>query len=494
MPGKSYIVFDSNKNETYEIVSLAAFSKRLDLNESCLRAASVLTQAQHRGLFIKPTNSSRDLENEFVQWCKLNEKAPKKEPLDKQKRYNQSDLRVYFGNNIAKIYQDDHITKRLSCTEIGKLYDTNTEIVRRSFNSLNLPAMNHSKPHKGKDHHAYQKLSEKGKELADNFDVLFRKHHHTLNEPVYKIANDYDICATTIFNYCRKHDIPFKQSSISSPHAELNKFLTDLGVEFTINDRRTVPSKELDIYIPSHRLAIEINGLYWHSDTKVGKNYHLEKLLLCEEHNIRLLQFWDSEIENNFDLVCSIILANLGKCAKVYARQTTIRKLEYKDIVQFLIDNHIQGGRTSHINYGLYDKNNTLVMVSTFINSQTHDYELARMCSKRNTLVVGGAQKLMKTFINDYKPKAIMSFCDRRLFAGTVYTQMGFDFKKNTPPNYWYWKNKYRLESRIKYQKHKLSKILKNFDAKLSEYENMTAHKFRRVYDCGSKMFIMNIG
>jgi hypothetical protein len=41
----------------------------------------------------------------------------------------------------------------------------------------------------------------------------------------------------------------------------------------------------------------------------------------------------------------------------------------------------------------------------------------------------------------------------------------------------------------INYQKHKLDKILSNFDPKLTEWENMQNAGYDRVWDCGNYVF-----
>jgi hypothetical protein len=48
------------------------------------------------------------------------------------------------------------------------------------------------------------------------------------------------------------------------------------------------------------------------------------------------------------------------------------------------------------------------------------------------------------------------------------------------------------LESRIKYQKHKLKDVLSIFDGEKTEYENMKNNGFRRIYDCGNMVFEKN--
>ena len=70
------------------------------------------------------------------------------------------------------------------------------------------------------------------------------------------------------------------------------------------NDRKTLFPKELDIYLQDYKIAIENNGMYWHSDDQYK---HINKLKLCTDNNIRLLQFWDYQWLFKTDICKSII-------------------------------------------------------------------------------------------------------------------------------------------------------------------------------------------
>jgi len=63
---------------------------------------------------------------------------------------------------------------------------------------------------------------------------------------------------------------------------------------------------ELDIYLPEINLAIEYNGLYWHSyglnnisekqnDLEFQKNRHLDKIIKCSEKNIELIHIFENQ-------------------------------------------------------------------------------------------------------------------------------------------------------------------------------------------------------
>ena len=58
----------------------------------------------------------------------------------------------------------------------------------------------------------------------------------------------------------------------SSQELIIRSWLDEWGIAYITNDRSVIPPKELDIYIPSLKIAIECNGCYWHSDMKKTKN------------------------------------------------------------------------------------------------------------------------------------------------------------------------------------------------------------------------------
>ena len=59
----------------------------------------------------------------------------------------------------------------------------------------------------------------------------------------------------------------------SSPQVEIYDYLRSILPEETIiqNDRTTLAPNELDIFLPNLKIAIEIDGIYWHSEL-AGKN------------------------------------------------------------------------------------------------------------------------------------------------------------------------------------------------------------------------------
>lgn len=287
----------------------------------------------------------------------------------------------------------------------------------------------------------------------------------------------------------------------SKMEIDIKCHLDNLKINYIYRDRDILDGYEIDIYIPDHKLGIELHGLYWHTDQHKDKNLHKIKSDLAESNGIRLIQIFEDEIKLKYDIVISRLSNLLGlNETKVFARKCDIREIRGSIKRDFLNSNHIQGDSNTSINLGLFH-NDELVSLMTFGkerlalgNSTSNDgvYELNRFCSKLNTTVIGAAGKLMKHFIRNHNPIKLISYADRRWSNGKLYEKLGFEFIGNTTPNYWYTKNFIIREHRFGYRKNVLSKKLELFDDTLSESENMKNAGYSKIWDAGNKKYQLN--
>ena len=276
---------------------------------------------------------------------------------------------------------------------------------------------------------------------------------------------------------------------------EVLEYCQSLSSNVLSNTRSIIKPLELDIHLPNHNLAIEYDGLFWHSSYSTdseNKDYHLNKTELCQEQGIQLFHIFENEWIDPVkqSIWKSIIKNKLGKSSRIYARKTKVAQITSKDKKQFLIDNHLQGDCASSVNLGLY-LDDELVSVMTFGKSRYNkkvDWELLRFCNRLETSVVGGASKLLAAFRRE-NVGSIISYADKRRSTGGLYEALGFEMSHESPPNYFYFRGSMELESRIKYQKHKLEKMLDIFNIELTETENMYANGYRKIYDCGNQVW-----
>jgi DNA-directed RNA polymerase subunit RPC12/RpoP len=270
----------------------------------------------------------------------------------------------------------------------------------------------------------------------------------------------------------------------------------DPTVSIESSVRYVISPKELDIYIPEKKLAIEYNGLYWHSEIsgQKDKNYHLNKTAECEKQGIQLIHIFENEWIQKQYIIKNILQNKLKISKKIYARNCIIKDVLFDDSQKFLEENHLQGGDKSSICIGLYHKN-ILVSLMTFCKSRFNknvEWEMSRFCNLSDIVIVGGSSRLFSYFIKTYCPVSIISYSDRRYFTGNVYKQLGMKFVEYTKPSYFYIKDSNIVGTRLKYQKHKLAKLLPIFDTELTEWENMQANGFDRIWDCGHSKFVWN--
>jgi hypothetical protein len=307
----------------------------------------------------------------------------------------------------------------------------------------------------------------------------------------YSLLNSRRKTNTIICTICNPID-----KSISGLEIELINFIKEnYNDNIIFNDRHL--GKELDIYIPDLKLAFEFNGLYWHSEINKPINYHLDKTKLCEKNKIQLIHIWEDDWIYKKDIIKSMVINKLGKTSnKIYARKCEIKEIDDNKLVRnFLDDNHIQGFAGSNIKIGLF-YNNELVSLMTFgkkrliTNNKNIDneWELIRFVNKKNTSVIGGANKLFKYFIKKYNPKNIITYANRSYSNGNLYNKLNFKFLHYSKPNYYYIINKIR-KHRFSYRKSKL-KLLKNYDINLTEHEIMLKNNIYKIYDSGNMKFI----
>jgi hypothetical protein len=209
-----------------------------------------------------------------------------------------------------------------------------------------------------------------------------------------------------------------------------------------------------------------------------------------------LIHVFEDEWSEKKDIIKSMLKNILGKTENsIYARKCTISAVDKETKKKFLNENHIQGNVATPINIGLF-YGGELVSLMCFGKPRLNlgrkkcfegEYELLRFCNRLNTTVVGGASKLFKYFIDNYKPSSVISYCDRRWSVGGMYETLGFSFDHNSEPNYYYIDGNNR-KNRFKYRKSELVK--EGYDVEKSEREIMHERGIKRIYDCGTKVYI----
>ena len=280
-----------------------------------------------------------------------------------------------------------------------------------------------------------------------------------------------------------------KKYNRSSYEDEIIDWIKSMGINVESSSRIISPMI-IDIYLPDSKIAIEFNGLYWHSEIFKDKNYHLEKTNRCNGLGISLIHIWEDDWINRKEILKSIICNRIGIIRnKIFARKCEIREIDNNITSKFLNDNHIQGYTKFSNSVGLYH-NGEIVSLMCFgwrsINGKK-EYELIRFCNRININVIGSASKIFKFFIIKFNIENITSYSDVSIFNGNLYKKLKFEFIQRSPVNYWWVVNGIR-KHRFNYNKKKL--IKSGYDPLKTEVEIMHEIGNYRIFGCGQDKWI----
>lgn len=339
---------------------------------------------------------------------------------------------------------------------------------------------------------------------------LYIANHYESSPRTEELADYFNVDSSTIDEHLNKQNATdCVRRARSLMEEELHTYILSINPECKIvhNAKKILGGIELDLYLPDYNFAIECNPTATHNSSvqnpwggnPKSMNYHKHKTDLCEEQGIFLFHIFGYEWTHKKDIILSMLCNLLGKVdTKIYARKCEIRNVSADDAIKFLMTNHRQGVTNAKVRLGLY-YNDELVSLMTFnkmrstIGVDKSDmsdcWELSRFCSKLNTTVTGGADKLFQAFIKQYTPSKIRSFSDRSHTRGGLYTKLGFAEVNRSSANYVWVNVKTDVAyHRINAQKRHLKKFLKDDSIDLSQSENqiMVAHGYVRVYDSGT--------
>ena len=350
--------------------------------------------------------------------------------------------------------------------------------------------------------------NEKMKSISNTH--LKNKHNISVEEYKLRFPNS-KIVSETISNILsekiKETNLNFEPTWTSKGETEIKEFIESLGFEiYKGKNRKLLEGKEIDLIIPQLKIGIEYNGLYFHTEN-MGKNstYHLNKTLACNQLGYKLIHIFEDEWMTKKELIkCKIKhILGVNNGIKIGARKTIIKKITKEDKLFFLDNFHIQGNDKSDICYGAY-YNNILVGVMTF-NSKRNmtknidgEYELSRFSTRNDYIISGLASKMLKQFINDYLPKSIISFADRRWTAdgnNNMYINLGFELVSILKPTYFYYNskfNRYKRYHKFSFGKNNIKKKYNEIDITKSESELTKELGFSKIWDCGLFKYRIN--
>ena len=301
------------------------------------------------------------------------------------------------------------------------------------------------------------------------------------------LGNDFKFCS-----HCDYKNMKFR----SHFEQEIVDYIRTFYDKEILLNNKSICGCECDIIIPDLKIAIEANGVYWHTEEYKDINAHINKKILVESKGYNLIQIWEDDWKNNSikqNIIKSRLKSKFGYSKKIYARLCEIKEATGNEAKEFLNANHIQGYIPSTYKIGLYFKGELVELITVgktrkLISGKSNCLELYRLCSKCGYNIIGGFSKLLTYFTKQHKGEELISYadCDWCQFENNGYKAVGFEQIKVTSPGYTYNIQGIR-ENRLNYTKDKL--IKQGYNKNLSEIEIMHNRGFYRIFDSGNILF-----
>ena len=266
-------------------------------------------------------------------------------------------------------------------------------------------------------------------------------------------------------------------------------------LEVIQGDRSTIAPLELDILVPDLGVAVEFNGVFWHSERHgKGRDYHLEKWRKCRDAGIQLLTVWSDDWEARPDAVRAMLAHKLHRSSarRVFARKTEVVDVAWSDAQAFLDKHHIQGSVTGSAYLGLRDTNGVLVAVSVWQALRPGEVVLARYATSAH--VIGGLGKVTAagaTWARARQAKKIVTFADHGVSDAGAYHAVGFILDKELPPNYTY----EVADRRVNKARYRISRFRSDpellFQDGMTERQLAELNGLYRVWDSGKDRLVL---
>jgi len=283
--------------------------------------------------------------------------------------------------------------------------------------------------------------------------------------------------------------------SKSEMENDLAEFLNNNNINFKRNDRKLIRPYELDFFIPEKNLAIELNGLYQHSELSCGKNssYHYKKYKLCNDKGIKFLSFFQDEYWRKKQIIYNMILCRLNLIKqKRDARKLIIKEISNDKANKFYEHTHISGVCFgSSLNVALVDENEIIHSCMSFQKIQ-NKFIILRFSNMLNTIIRGGFSKLLNYVIKKYSPKIIETYSDNRFSNGDLYKNHGFKMKNESPPFYFVTNYNERFYSK-QFTRPKIKNRFQIDIENKTTWECIKEIGYDRIWDCGKKKWVLEL-
>jgi hypothetical protein len=269
----------------------------------------------------------------------------------------------------------------------------------------------------------------------ENIIKFINKHSNSDTITSYELQKILGISRSNMHRYIDMYnldDIVCDNAFCSKIEIDIGEYIESLGTKIIKHYKKINNCSEVDIYIPEKKIALEINGSYWHSTLFKDKYYHQQKTIACARQGIRLIHIFDyewanDEIRQNIE---DYIYGLLTESKTVIQNENIIVKnIDATEAENFIRNYYIKQYEKSKIHLGCYCQDELIGVMTldkTEINNKCK-YTINQLCIKPNIDKMNCIEKMIKSFKEMYQPTYICISLDISKFTGNTYIHLGFE-------------------------------------------------------------------
>ncbi len=169
------------------------------------------------------------------------------------------------------------------------------------------------------------------------------------------------------------------------------------------------------------------------------------------------IRIWSDQWERNQPVIESRINNLLQLNTRIPARVCRLQKIDKLQSVQFLEENHLQGSTKAKSHFGLFlpqshyrflpqemvPESETLLLAVMSFNQPRRfkkedktivSHEMVRFATTKNLSIIGGLDKFLKHYEENYQPDELMTYIDADWSNGQNFIKLGFQIVGKTEP------------------------------------------------------------
>lgn len=311
----------------------------------------------------------------------------------------------------------------------------------------------------------------------------------------------------------RETGCPFCSHLVSRGEDQVLELLSLLVPEQTVARTVHLPGmgrRNVDLLVEESRLAIEYNGLRWHSERFRRPGEHEAKVAAVRAAGYRLFVIWEDDWSDPSRRVVVVrsLAHRLGATSRlaaatpdlpliyserVGARELSLRSVPRDEARDFLRANHLQGAAVGTRSFGAYDRDGRLRALLAVKGRDPGQWEIVRYASAG--IVAGGFSRLVAFAEREIRGqggcvRTWVTFADASVSDGALYEASGFVADRRIGADYSYIVGRTR--------EHKFTYRLSRFRADpalqyrdgLTEAQLADLNGLTRVWDYGKTRYV----